>query len=161
MPLCRCDDERQSVALPSAQASPPVLFDRRRVRRFPFFLPVREWSAGRRQGSARPLWRSLAIGPPRAWRSARTLGEGCCAFQRSIAALTNDFRHWLSSGAALSPGTFPRVVSQLLAGVRSTPGPSPEAARKQVYKTCPQGPPPTPSSRRLMTTPSVDGRCGI
>jgi hypothetical protein len=29
----------QSVALPSAQASPPVLFERRRVRRFPFSFP--------------------------------------------------------------------------------------------------------------------------
>ena len=57
----------------AGQAPSPVFFDRPRVGRFPFSFPPGvwgvppkrgEWSAGRRQGLARPLWAALAIGRP-------------------------------------------------------------------------------------------------
>src|SRR5690348_10033950 len=80
----------------------PVLWPAR-ARRCPLFLsPKGEWSAGRRQGLARPLWPALAIGqsarrlsrtglrgPPPGARTANAAGlrglpPGCCASRRSI-----------------------------------------------------------------------------
>src|SRR5436305_6557345 len=68
----------------------------------PFSFPRGNGAPGGARGLRDPFGEALRSAPPRALRERAHPCEGCCASQRSIAALTSDSRRRLSSGPRLS-----------------------------------------------------------
>lgn len=145
----------------SAQAPAPVLFGRRRVRPYAPSVRIsdkpdmREGMVHREAQGIPDTPRSIA---DKFTRARKQSAEARPPHGAPSAA-------FIQRRAALYPGCLAAAqirarhirVSQLLAGGPSASGRSPGAARVRACEARPQAPHPTPPSRRLMKTPSVDG----